>query len=84
MNGLRLEQCGDLLTIEEYSTWARQSVAATYKQIQRGSLLVPPFAIKPRPRWKRADLEAKLGQADVLVRQRSDRARKRLRIARPA
>lgn len=84
MNGLRLEQCGDLLTVPEYSAWARQSVQTTYKQISRAKCLVPPFAIKPRPLWRRSDLEAKLKQPDVLVKQRSARARERMQIVRPA
>lgn len=79
MTGLRLDQCGDLLTIAEYSAWARQSVKSTYNQLNRGGLLVPPFTIKPRPMWRRAALEAKLNDGTVLVRQRSDLARRRLR-----
>lgn len=84
MNGLRLDQCGDLLTIQEYAAWARQSVKSVYNALHRGGLLVQPFCLKPKPMWKRADLEAKLAQDDTFVRQRSERARRRLRIARRA
>lgn len=80
--GLRLDRCGDLLTIEEYTQWARNgSIKTTYNQIHRGTCLVPPHAIKPKPVWRRADLQAWLDDGKVLVRQRSARARERMRLA---
>ena len=79
--GLRLEALGDLVTLAEYTAWARNgSIKTTYHQVARGACLVPPFAIKPKPLWRRADLQARLDQGSaVLVAQRSDRARRRLR-----
>lgn len=80
--GLRLEHCGDLLTIEEYTRWARnESIKTTYNQLHRGGCLVGPHAIKPKPVWRRADLQAWLNDNTVIVRQRSARARKKMRLA---
>ena len=80
--GLRLDQRGDLLTIEEYTRWARNgSIKTTYNQLSRGKCLVAPHAIKPKPIWRRSDLEAWLGQGmELLVAQRRARAKKRLQL----
>ena len=75
---IRLEDCGDLLTAREYSAWARQNPATTYAQICRGTCLVPPFTVKPSPRWRRVDLEAAMARRDLVTQQRKERMKKRL------
>lgn len=82
MTGLRLDQCGDLLTVEQYSAWAQQSVKTTYNQMHRGSLLVSPFTLKPTPRWRRTDLEAALERRDLVTEQRKQRIRRRMGLVR--
>lgn len=77
-HGLRLTECGDLLTVEQYAAWAQQTVRATYNQVHRGSCLVPPFAIKPKPRWRRTDCEAILDRRDLAAQQRKTRLQRRL------
>lgn len=80
--GIRLENCGDLLTLQEYSDWARQSAKTTFNQMYRGGLLVQPWSLKPKPVWRRADLEAALGRRDLVVEQRKQRVRRRMGLVR--
>ncbi len=82
-HGIRLEQCGDLLTVQEYSAWVIQSANTTYQQVHSGSTLVRPFSLNPL-RWRRSDCEAKLAQRDVVIEQRKARAKRRMRLAHPA
>lgn len=68
----------DLLNVDEYTEWARNgSVQTTYNQISKGSCLVEPFSLKPRPLWRRADLEAALARRDLVAAQRKSRFKKR-------
>lgn len=85
MTPLRLEHCGDLLSIQQYSDWCNDgSVKATYNQLHRGGLLVEPHTLKPRPMWKRTDCEANLQRNDLARHQRADRARKKFNVAKRA
>lgn len=74
---LRLADCGDWLTAQEYSDWVIQSVNTTYKQLHDGTTLVPVATIKPSPRWRRADCEAKLHDRNLVIEQRKKRAQRK-------
>lgn len=77
-NCLRLEELGDNLTVDEYSQWARQSKNTTYQQLHYGGLLVQPFTLKPRPLWRNEDCRAVRERTDLVIRQRSARAKRKL------
>lgn len=75
---VRMSEQGDQIDLQTYSDWCLQSPATTHAQIFSGSLLVQPFTLKPRPRWRRDDCLAKLNQRDLVVQQRKARAKKHL------
>lgn len=80
-HGIRLADCGDLLTVQEYSAWMIQKPATTYAQLHDNSTLVKPWTLKPSPRWRRIDCEAALDRRDLVLTQRQDRARRKFALA---
>lgn len=81
-HGIRLEACGDNLSVEEYSAWVIQSKNTTYQQLHAGTTLVHPWTLKPKPLWRRTDCEAQQGRRDLVVQQRKERVKKRLGLVR--
>ncbi len=78
MTPVRLEDCGDQLDVALYSRWCLQSASTTYAQLHTGSCLVEPFTLKPSPRWRRKDCEKTIERRDLVIRQRTERAKARM------
>lgn len=77
-HGIRLEECGDNLTVEEYSAWMIQSPNTTYQQLHDGTTLVQPWTLKPKPLWRNTDCAATQARRDLVVQQRKDRVRRKM------
>jgi hypothetical protein len=75
---IRLEDCGDQLDVKTYSAWCLQSTGTTYRQLHDGTCLVPPFTLKPSPRWRRDDCQAAMARRDLVAQQRKERVKKQL------
>jgi hypothetical protein len=71
---LRLEDCGDFLSLAQYCAWRGEGIRTVRRQIRLGMCFVMPCEDRPRLRWRRTDCERRMEQADVL-RQRTQRAR---------
>ena len=75
---LRLDDCGDWLTIAQYCAWRGESRATVYAQVAKATCFVMPASLKPL-RWRRSDCAQRLAQAD-LIRDRQQRDRLRARL----
>ncbi len=76
---LRLDTCGDWLTLQQYSDWRGEAPKTVYAQIKRATCFVMPATLKPL-RWRRSDCEKAMGNADAL-KDRQRRASAQFRAA---
>lgn len=76
---LRLEDCGDFLTVKQYAAWTGKSIWTIYDQVRRGRCKVPPHSLKPLE-WSREACQRYLDQPR-LARDRAAQARARLAVA---
>jgi len=74
---LRLEDCGDTLTLRQYCAWRGLSESTVRRQVRRGDCFVTPCKEKPHLEWRRVDCEHRLQTANV-VRERQQRAKAQL------
>lgn len=73
---LRLDACGDFLTLAQYCAWRGEASSTVRRQIKLGTCFVVPCEERPRLKWRRADCEKRMASADV-VRARQQRAKTR-------
>lgn len=71
---LRLDDCGDFLTLQQYCRWRGESDTTVRRQVRRGDCFVTPCQEKPHLRWRRSDCERRMSTANV-VRERQQRAK---------
>lgn len=71
---LRLDACGDFLTLREYCAWRGESERTVRRQLKTGTCFVQPCEEKPHIRWRTADCERRMQNANV-IRERQQRAK---------
>lgn len=74
---LRLEDCGDFLSLSEYCRWRGESERTVRRQLKTLSCFVMPREEKPHLKWQTRDCQQRMERANV-VRERQQRAKAQL------
>ena len=77
---LRLETCGDFLSLREYCAWRGESERTVRRQLKAGTCFVMPCEEKPHLKWRTRDCERRMSTANI-VRDRQTRAKAHLQGA---
>lgn len=70
---LRLDDCGDFLTFQQYCAWRGEAPRTVRRQIRKRTAFVMPREEKPRLKWYRTDCERAVANQN-LVKERQRRA----------
>ena len=73
---LRLEDCGDFLSLAQYCDWRGEGRRTVFRQIKAGTAFVMPREERPRLKWWRSDCERAMANQNLtLQRKRTAQAK---------